>query len=469
MFRPLAHRFFVAVISVSIVSAGAQAAPQRFQDFNADPQWESFRSRQLPSPVPITRQDFGSRRTRRQGGRQAEIGGRIQRSLTPAWFAKVIPRRTLNDKLSASGKFAVTQDESNAGVLFGWFHETSRGWRTPNSLVFRLDGNGGKYWVFYEYGTRHWLTGGAGCFEGDRYQTTTTKPFPADGSEHTWTLSYDPEGAQGRGGITFVLDGARYTLELAPGHREDGAEFNRFGMFNQQTTGGGMEAGFYELVLEGEPIDLNRESLAGAGWEARGNRVEFQDRHLRPFHDFGWTGGAIGGVVWRDEKPAYYAATAGPLSLNDELFASGKIAFHGAGSDSGVYLGWFHSGSKTNKVISDHEAPQSNLLAVLLEGPSQVGHYFRATYRTSKGNGVIPERGPILRPDGRVHEWSIRYSPQSGRIDVQLDGEAQTLEVSPEHRRNGATFDRFGIFNLQVGGHFVDVTIDDLTYTTGPK
>ena len=69
-------------------------------------------------------------------------------------------------------------------MLFGWFHETSRGWRTLNSLAFRIDGNGGKYWVFFEYGTRNWLTGGGGTFDGPRYQTTRTKPFPADGTVH---------------------------------------------------------------------------------------------------------------------------------------------------------------------------------------------------------------------------------------------------------------------------------------------
>src|SRR5678816_783160 len=138
--------------------------------------------------MPVVRQDFGL--TNFQG--HPALGGWVQRSLTPAWFAKVIPGRTLNDKFSASGKFAVTNDSGGSGMLFGWFNETSRGWRTPNSLVFRIDGNGGKYWVFYEYGTRGWLTGGGGCFEGEQYQKTPTKPFKADGTKHVWSLTYDP-------------------------------------------------------------------------------------------------------------------------------------------------------------------------------------------------------------------------------------------------------------------------------------
>ena len=111
----------------------------------------------------MARQDFGYRTSDRAGGKKGEIGGYIQRAVvTPAYYAKVIAAKTLNDKLTASGRFAVTRAEGGSGMLFGWFNENSRGWRTPNSLAFRIDGNGGKYWVFYEYGTQHLLTGGGG-------------------------------------------------------------------------------------------------------------------------------------------------------------------------------------------------------------------------------------------------------------------------------------------------------------------
>lgn len=409
------RRYVGCCLCVAILTLAAQAQDltRRFEDFTKDPGWESYRSQLLPNPIPVTRQDFGLRSLETGPA----IGGWVQRSITPAWFAKAIPTRTVTNKLSASGKFAVTNDAGSSGVLFGWFNQTSRGRRTPNSLTFRIDGNGGKYWVFYEYGTRHWLTGGGGCFEGDRYQTTRTKPFPADGTVHRWSLDYDPAGENGRGVMTFVLDGTRYTQVLAPGHKEDGGEFNRFGIFNVQTTGSGMEIYFSDLVLDGQALDLRSE----AGWEARGNKVEFADRHLRPYHDFGWKlagkagskPGELGGVIWRDEKPAYYASKIGPLTLEDELVASGKIAFNGAGSDSGVYLGWFDSRSKTNKVSSDHEEAPRNLLAILLEGPSRIGHYFRGAYRTTTGDGTLADSGPIIRPDGRVHQWSIHYSPQA--------------------------------------------------------
>jgi hypothetical protein len=40
---------------------------------------------------------------------------------------------------------------------------------------------------------------------------------------------------------------------------------------------------------------------------------------------------------------------------------------------------------------------------------------------------------------------------------VRLDDETASITISPEHRQQGASFDRFGLFNVQVGGHFVDI------------
>jgi len=142
MFRRFANNLaFIVVATVAPI----RAAAERHWDFSSDPGWDVYRNRLLPDPLPRTTQNFGYRQSNHAGGKSpGEIGGFVQRSLTPASYAKAIPAKTLNDKLSASGRFAVTNDESASGVLFGWFHESSRGWRTPNSLVVRLDGNGRK-------------------------------------------------------------------------------------------------------------------------------------------------------------------------------------------------------------------------------------------------------------------------------------------------------------------------------------
>ncbi|WP_428938194.1 hypothetical protein [Fontivita pretiosa] len=468
---------FALTLTPTVLS---QQANLRHQDFSTDPGWEGFRNRLVPVPAKITRQDFGWRDTNHaKGVRPGEIGGWIQRSVTPAYYAMPIPVKTFNDKLVASGKFAVTRDDGNSGMLFGFFNDKSRGWRTPNSLTFRIDGNGGKYWVFFEYGTQHWLSGGIGCFEGERYQTTRTKPFLADGTVHTWKLSYDPDAAAGKGQVTFTLDDKTYTLALADGHKADGATFNRFGMFNQQTSGSGMEVYFDDLMLDGKPIDLDGDPK----WDALGNQVEFEDRLLRPYHDFGYSPdtthagggrGEIGGAVWRDEAGgAYYADAVGPLSLDDEIHASGKVAFTAAGSDSGAFIGFFDSQSKRSKTTPHHVEPDRNVLAILIEGPSRVGHYFRPACYNRDAKGEITAEGPLIRPDGQVHQWSMDYSPTAadgrGRITVRFDDHVQTYDLAPGIRQAGATFDRFGIFNIHSGGHFVQVWFDDLSYTVKPR
>jgi hypothetical protein len=449
------------------------------EDFSADPQWESHHSRLVPTPAPITEQNFGYSPTHHAGGKAAgEIGGRVHRSVTPAWYAKPIATKTLNDKLKASGKFSVTSDNSSAGTMIGWFNDKSRGWRTPNSLTLRIDGNGSKYWVLFESCTRNWLAAGKGCFEGEAYQKTPTKPFKADGTPHEWTIEYDPAGAAGKGNITVTLDGTTYSLDLPPGFKADGAEFNRFGMINVMAGGSWQETWFDDLTVDGQLFDFT----ADPKWEGNGNRVKFEDRALPGKHDYGYcattdfAGGAkpgeIGGMIWRGEEPSYYAAKTEKLSLDDELFASGKLAFTGAGSDSGVYFGWFDAASTAAMDKPEHAVARKNNLAIMLEGPSRIGHYFRPSYFNSHGHGSRKEDGPIIRPDGQVHTWSMHYKPNgaggNGQIVFRLDDVEQTLDLRPGTRKEGATFDRFGFFNIMSGGRFVNVFVDDLTYTAAP-
>lgn len=463
-----------ASVAFAVVTLRVHGQGTRVEHFDADPQWEGYRNRLVPDPPPTTRQDFGYRPSQiAKGSGKGEIGGWVQRSTTPAWYAKKIAPVTFTNHLSASGKFVVKHNEGGSGVLFGWFNAQSRGWRLPNSLVIRLDGNGGKYWLFFEYGTRHWLTGGGATFEG-RYQTTKTKPF-ADGTLHTWQLKYRP--TQDTGEIELVLDGKSYLANVPAAHIADGAVFDRFGIVNQQLTGDGMEVYLDDLEVNGERFTFDHDPA----WAAQGNQVEFPDRVRRPFHDFGFSPtqyaggqkGEIGGIIWRDEKPAFCGARITPLTLQDDFFASGKIVFRGAGSDSAVYVGFFNDEAKRNKETPDHLVQPSNLVAILIEGFSRIGHYFRAGYRNGLGEGMFESSGPTIRPDGTIHTWTLRYTAnagdQDGEIALAFDEHVQKTRVRKEHKSAGARFDHFGIVNVQAGGHFVEIYLDDLTFTSGPK
>jgi hypothetical protein len=444
-------------------------------DFSQDPGWDAFRNRLVPNPPPKTKQDFGYRTTNKADGAKAgEIGGRAQRASIPAWYAKPIATKTLNDKISASGKFAVTFDDGGNGILFGFFNTNSRGWRANNSLLFRLDGNGQKYWVLYEYGTQHWLAGGAGCFEGEAYQKTPTKPYKSDGTSHTWKLDYDPEGANGNGEITFTLDGKPWKMALTDGHKQDGATFNRFGILNQQTTGGSIEAYYDDVVIDGVAENFDQDPQ----WEANGNQVEYEDRVRRPFNDFGWSAtthksggkapGEVGGLLWRDDKGTWYADKVGPFTLDDELFASGKLAFTHAGSDGGASFGYFSAETKQKELSAKKTTDLGNILAIHIEGPSRIGHYFNPVFANSRGDRASPEDGPIIRPDGKSHDWSFHYKPNadgSGTVTVTLDGKPRTMQIPAEKRKIGATLDRFGFFSHANDGNHVIFFVDDLSYT----
>lgn len=462
--------------------ASAQAGDLEQQSFDSDPQWEGFRNRLLPDTMPTVRQDFGFQPCRccPVPNQSARVGGVIQRAHRRAYYASPVAPLTLNDRLTASGRFSVHRAGGSSGALIGWFNSsTSEGWRTPDSLGFRIDGNGEKFWVFYEYGTSNRATGGAGAFDGPRYQTTNTKPFRADGTEHEWTLTYDPNEADGLGMLTVTIDRETWSVPLHPGHKELGATFDRFGLWNQQTPGDSMELYLSHLTHNGSRCDLQ----PYGDWDGLNNVSHHQPRVVRPFHEFGYSTtsfaggspGEIGGVIFRDRQPAYYADPTSTFTLNSELKASGRVVLRSAGADSAVLLGWFHHQRKQDKQSPDHEVPQSDYLGVLIEGPSRVGHYFRPAYATSNGNQDAPtlegtsQSRPVIIPGDQVHHWSLHYQPEAangrGRIRITFDGQLHDLDLKAEAQAEGATFDRFGLFNIQSGGHHVELYLDDLSYS----
>ena len=50
------------------------------------------------------------------------------------------------------------------------------------------------------------------------------------------------------------------------------------------------------------------------------------------------------------------------------------------------------------------------------------------------------------------------------RVDLSV-----TLPLKPGDKAKGATLDRFGLFTTHIGGNFVRIYFDDLTYTSGSE
>ncbi|MCX6910303.1 MAG: hypothetical protein NTY01_19980 [Verrucomicrobia bacterium] len=97
------------------------------ETFDRDPGWEAHNNRITPKKVLMVKQDFGHSATQFAGKAAGEMGGRIQRSTTPASYADKIVPKTLDDKLTASGSFAITASQGGAGIFFGFFNSQQPG------------------------------------------------------------------------------------------------------------------------------------------------------------------------------------------------------------------------------------------------------------------------------------------------------------------------------------------------------
>ena len=121
------NRLLYLVILMPLAAAlGRGADPAKpvtkSESFDRDPGWEGHNNRIVPARLPTVVQDFGYSKTSFAGREKGELGGRITRASEPAYYADKIGPVTLDEKLSASGTFALTKTEPGGGLFFGFFH-----------------------------------------------------------------------------------------------------------------------------------------------------------------------------------------------------------------------------------------------------------------------------------------------------------------------------------------------------------
>jgi hypothetical protein len=448
------------------------------ENFDKDPGWEGFNNRIVPDKVPVVTQDFGYSPTNLAGKQKGEIGGRVQRAARPAYYAAKVGPRTLNDKLTASGSFALTATSGGSGVFFGWFNadQPGGGGRPMNSLGLDFDGEGsGARLAVRMIGSTNRSCGTfITPFVPGKFRPT---PIKNDGTRYAWNLAYDPDANNGDGRFEFVIksnspkpeewEGKTFAVDLPPGFKKDGATFDRFGLMNLMKPGGPMTIHFDDLTYDGKAEDFGQDP----GWVGSNNRATYEDLQVGA-HDFGFSErtnfaggkpGELGGNFWRSGKYGYYADRVGSLTLDDRLEASGRVVLLVGAPDSDMFLGWFNS---TNKEKPPVEA--GHFLGVHVGGPTRVGHYFHPGFATAKGTHGLADKGPVLVP-GKTYEWSLLYDPAAeggkGSIRVTLGTESVTLVLREGYRKEGARFDRFGVFTSNVGGQLVRIYFDDLKYT----
>jgi hypothetical protein len=242
---------------------------------------------------------------------------------------------------------------------------------------------------------------------------------------------------------------------------------DRFGLASGTKPGGMMTIHFTDLKHDGEPMDVSK-------WIESASRATYEDKIQVGAHDFGFSattnhaGGAkageVGGDLWRGGPYGYYADRVGPLSFDDRLEARGKVVLAVGAPDADMYIGWFDSAAR-----EESPAKVGSFLGVHVGGPTRVGHWFQPSFATAKGTDGRPDKGPVMK-QGRTYDWTFVYDPTgnggNGEIRVTLGDESITLPLKQGIRKQGGTFDRFGLLTAGVGGQLVRMYVDDVTYTS---
>jgi hypothetical protein len=487
----------IALTSAHIIAEESAKTVTKTQSFDTDPNWEAFNNRIVPKEYRTIAQNFGFSQSNFAGKAPGEMGGRVWRAAKPAFYADRIETKTLDDRLTASGSFAIKKSTPGSGIFFGFFRgdQPGGGGRPVCSLGLDMDGehSGARLAVRLITAKNQSCGTFITPFIPGKFRPT---PIRNDGTRYNWKLDYDPDGAGGRGRFTFEftsdahklgeleaaelpeksLDEARrrfpstttFSVDLPEGYKQQGTEFDHFGLMGMMKPGGEMQIYFDDLKY----LDRSQDFSSDPNWQESGSRETYQESDALGAHNFGFsntanTGGKIGelgGTFWRAGKYAYYADRVGPLSLENRLEAKGKVVLKVGAPDSDMYLGWF---SSRNKDKSADEPGQ--FVGVHIGGPTRVGHYFIPMVVLAKDVRGKVDSGPVLQPN-KVYDWTFVYDPDGadgrGAIRVTLGSESVTLDLRKGVKAEGASLDRFGVFTSTIGGQLVKVYLDDLTYTS---
>ncbi|HWB04715.1 MAG TPA: hypothetical protein VG796_16930 [Verrucomicrobiales bacterium] len=471
--------------AAALLSAPGSRAELRTEHFDREPAgWEGINNRNTLFEPRGVEQNFGfSAETTHAGGAKGEIGGRINPAGEPAHYGFRLPKRLTGDMpFTAEGKMLVPKGAGHC--LMGLYNvETLGGWRTPNTMVARINGRGESFHCHIEYTTARWRAG-AGVI-GEIVPGSRITPIEVpQGKPMTWKMAYTP-AKDGSGEFTFEMAGGKAQCRIEPEHRKEGLTFTHFGLMPVlKSWDSGGEIWLDDLKINGAAFEF----AADPGWDASGNRRTYQTLDIRPRFDFGWSNtkhagglkpGELGGLVFRGDcrepgRMGCYGDRIKPLSLNGPLEARGRVAVLRAVSDSTASIGFYHSVHSMKSNPSQKNATPMNYLGINIEGPSSEGFFFYPVCRPHGDDTAVSgyDKAPRIYPDGKTHEWRLRYDPKGGNgdgeITMSLDAQTCRMKLPPDFKTTGADFDRFGICTPWIDGNSVIVYFDDLVYTCAP-
>jgi hypothetical protein len=226
------------------------------ESFDRDPGWDARDNRRTYTTHSVRpRFDFGYSRTHHAGGeRPGELGGEIFRgdcrvANKLAHYGDRLETLTLDKPLRAGGKVALRRAVSDSTVLIGFFHSQdstavsdSQSSGFPMSFLGAvIEGPSREGFLFYP---AYRFPEGA-----DAYARRPDLPhILPDGQPHDWSLEYDPEANAGAGRLTVTFDGQSVPLDLAAGHRQSPARFDRFGIVTTWIDGNSQRIYFDDLT-----------------------------------------------------------------------------------------------------------------------------------------------------------------------------------------------------------------------------
>lgn len=237
--------------------------------------------------------------------------------------------------------------------------------------------------------------------------------------------------------------------------------------------GFGLIGAYTLLRLFAAPIPYKQLDFnSDPGWEASENQSISPCALLGPYK-FGYSAtnkvngsgasiGEIGGAVPNlGQHRAYYAKRFTPAkNLDNRLSASGSLILPVTNEDASVLVGWFNSDSydwRTNNFLGLRISDSYSSVR-----PNN-GVFVDFATRSNLSGGIVVknnEGGTGTLPYSQKMTWTLDYQPNQGTYGgfmVSITTSQATYQASynltEAQRKDGAIFDRFGIFNMQFGGN----------------
>jgi hypothetical protein len=232
------------------------------------------------------------------------------------------------------------------------------------------------------------------------------------------------------------------------------------------------------------------------GWEGYNNRLVPEVTPLVT-QDFGYSRtnfaakslGEIGGRITRASEPAWYAARIPAKSLDDKLSASGAFTLiRGGGA---ICFGWFNGqqpngmGRPVNSLVMTLSAAKTGGRLAIHLITAQNQSY--GTFVTRFERYHTPEERAIKRPTqikfGTRYHWKLDYDPAANNGQGQahftissgsekpddFEGKQFTIDLPASFKKQGTTFDHFGLINVTRPGGALNVYFGDLVLDGRPQ